>query len=210
MPEGHVTHRLARLLTAEFGGRTVRVSSPQGRFADAAALLDRTVLTGAEAAGKHLFVGFEHDRVVWIHLGLIGKLQFGPDEPPVSPATLRLRIAATGLSTYADVAVVCGPTLRAPDDRLAVTNPVLLVEVTNPSTEGYDRGERLRHYQLIPSVREVLFVSHRGPALTLHRREDDDTWLTLTAGPGESLELVALAARVAVDDVYRDALEDAR
>jgi len=94
MPEGHVTHRLARLLTAEFGGRTVRVSSPQGRFADAAALLDRTVLTGAEAAGKHLFVGFEHDRVVWIHLGLIGKLQFGPDEPPVSPATLRLRIAA--------------------------------------------------------------------------------------------------------------------
>lgn len=125
-------------------------------------------------------------------------------------ADLRLRIAATGLSTYADVAVVCGPTLRAPDDRLAVTNPVLLVEVTNPSTEGYDRGERLRHYQLIPSVREVLFVSHRGPALTLHRREDDDTWLTLTAGPGESLELVALAARVAVDDVYRDALEDAR
>jgi len=125
-------------------------------------------------------------------------------------ADLRLRIAATGLSTYADVAVVCGPTLRAADDRLAVTNPVLLVEVTSPSTESYDRGEKLRHYQLIPSVREVLFVSHRGPGLTLHRRQDDDTWLTLTAGPGESLELVALAARLAVDDVYRDALEDAR
>ena len=80
MPEGHVTHRLARTLTADFGGRPVRVSSPQGRFADAAVLLDGTVLEGAEAVGKHLFVRFEGDRIVWIHLGLIGKLQIGPDE----------------------------------------------------------------------------------------------------------------------------------
>ena len=78
MPEGHVTHRLARALSAAFGGRTVGVTSPQGRFADAAALLDGTVLTGAEAVGKHLFVDFEAERVVWVHLGLIGKFLFGP------------------------------------------------------------------------------------------------------------------------------------
>lgn len=97
MPEGHVTHRLARTLTADFGGRPVRVSSPQGRFADAAVLLDGTVLEDAEAVGKHLFVRFEGDRIVWIHLGLIGKLQIGPDDVPVSPETLRLRIAAGGV-----------------------------------------------------------------------------------------------------------------
>ena len=97
MPEGHVTHRLARTLTADFGGRRVRVASPQGRFAEAAVLLDGTVCEGAEAIGKHLFVAFAGDRIVWIHLGLIGKLQFGPDEPPASPATLRLRIAAGGV-----------------------------------------------------------------------------------------------------------------
>jgi formamidopyrimidine-DNA glycosylase len=97
MPEGHVTHRLARTLTADFGGRRVRVSSPQGRFAEAAALLDGTLCQGAEAVGKHLFVTFAGDRIVWIHLGLIGKLQFGPDEVPASPATLRLRIAAGGV-----------------------------------------------------------------------------------------------------------------
>lgn len=97
MPEGHVTHRLAGEIVREFGGRQVRVTSPQGRFADAAAQLDGTELTGAEAVGKHLFVHFAGERVVWIHLGLIGKLQFGPDEPPVSPATLRLRIADHGV-----------------------------------------------------------------------------------------------------------------
>ena len=47
---------------------------------------------------------------------------------------LRVRIAATGLTTYPDAAVICGPTQRPPEDPLAVANPVLLVEITSPST----------------------------------------------------------------------------
>jgi endonuclease-8 len=58
MPEGHVIHRLAEELEHAFAGREVRVSSPQGRFADAAGLLDGTVLAAAEAYGKHLFLDF--------------------------------------------------------------------------------------------------------------------------------------------------------
>lgn len=96
MPEGHVTHRLAGALTAAFGGRTVGVTSPQGRFAAAAALLDGTVLTGAEAVGKHLFVDFEAERVVWVHLGLIGKFLFAEADAVRNPGTLRLRIEAGG------------------------------------------------------------------------------------------------------------------
>ena len=121
---------------------------------------------------------------------------------------LRVRIAATGLTTYPDAAVVCGPTLRTPEDPLAVANPVLLVEVTSPSTEDYDRGEKLRHYKSLPSVREVLIVSHRAPHLTLHRRGDPD-WTVTTAEGGASLELASVAALIAVDEVYRDGLEDA-
>ena len=73
MPEGHTLHRLAGELNAVFAGRPVRVGSPQGRFADAAALVDGTVLEGAEAWGKHLFVGFAGERFVHVHLGLYGK-----------------------------------------------------------------------------------------------------------------------------------------
>jgi Uma2 family endonuclease len=90
-----------------------------------------------------------------------------------------------------------------------VTNPVLLVDVTSPSTEGYDRGEKLRHYQRLASVREILFVSHRTTRLTIHRRADDDRWTVLEAGAGEVLELVSVGVRVAVDDVYAGGLEDA-
>lgn len=130
-----------------------------------------------------------------------------PPECRVFTSDLRVRIPATGLSTYPDAAVVCGRTQRAPDDALAVINPVLLVEVTSNSTEDYDRGEKLRHYTHLPSLREVLFVSHREPWLTLHRRESDN-WVALDAYAHGTLSLESVAARLVVDDVYRDGLED--
>jgi Uma2 family endonuclease len=121
---------------------------------------------------------------------------------------LRVRIPATGLSTYPDASVVCGRTQRAADDPLAVTNPVVIIEVTSASTEDYDRGEKLRHYQSLPSLREVLIVSHASPGLTLHRREAAGEWTVLHAAADGGLELVSLGARLAVDDIYGDGLED--
>jgi Uma2 family endonuclease len=55
-------------------------------------------------------------------------------------------------------------------DPNAVTNPVLIVEVTSDSTEAYDRTEKLAYYRSLESVREVLIVSHRERRLTLHQR----------------------------------------
>jgi Uma2 family endonuclease len=148
----------------------------------------------------------DHAALAAALIGIVrGKL---PPGCRVFTSDLRVRIAASGLSTYSDAAVISGRTLRAADDALAVVNPALLVEVTSASTEEYDRGEKLRHYKSLPSLREVLFVSHRGPELALHRHEDAG-WVVSTAGPGESLELASVAARVAVDEVYRDGLEDA-
>ena len=121
---------------------------------------------------------------------------------------LRIRIPSTGLSTYPDVAV-CGRTQRASDDVLAVVNPVLLVEITSDSTEHYDRGEKLRHYKQLPSVRHILIVSHREPHLTLHVREDAG-WVSIDARRGQSIALAGVGARLSVDDVYRDELEDSR
>lgn len=91
MPEGHVIHRLADEIGTAFAGRTVRVTSPQGRFAAAAQQLDHTVLQGAQAFGKHLFVAFD-DGIVHIHLGLIGKLRWVEPGLVVGAETLRLRI----------------------------------------------------------------------------------------------------------------------
>lgn len=92
MPEGHVIHRLAGGLEAAFGGQIVRVTSPQGRFAEAASLLDGRRFVAAEAYGKHLFVEIGEGALIHVHLGLIGKLRLGEPQPVLRPETLRLRI----------------------------------------------------------------------------------------------------------------------
>jgi Uma2 family endonuclease len=121
---------------------------------------------------------------------------------------LRIRVVESGMSTYPDVTVVCGPVARAADDPMAVINPTLLVEVTSPSTEDYDRGEKLTHYQRMPSVQEVLLVSHRSASLVLHRRSESGAWQAVEATAGQSVDLLSVGIRLQVDDVYRDGLED--
>lgn len=96
---------------------------------------------------------------------------------------------------------------RAEDYPLAVVNPVLVVEVSSPSTEEYDRGEKLRHYKSLPSLRAVVIASHREPRLTLYRRQDED-WAEETVGPGQVFSVECVTARISVDEVYRGGLED--
>lgn len=92
MPEGHTVHRLARTFGEVFGGQAVEVSSPQGRFAAGAALVDGLVLHAAEAVGKQMFLGLgpaDHSpsaagladdlRWVRVHLGLYGSWTFASD-----------------------------------------------------------------------------------------------------------------------------------
>lgn len=119
MPEGHVIHRLANELNRTFAGERVRVQSPQGRFAESAALLDGHVLSRAEAHGKNLFVRFASphgataldvaqrpapdpadDQVVHIHLGLIGKLYLRPLAPVQGTVRLRIDDARTAADLY--------------------------------------------------------------------------------------------------------------
>ena len=101
MPEGHTLRRLADELDAAFTGRPVRVSSPQGRFAADAALVDGQTVLGAAAAGKHLFVEFPGERFIHVHLGLIGKFELFPAPVTVPVGQVRLRLASE--TTYADL-----------------------------------------------------------------------------------------------------------
>jgi endonuclease-8 len=109
MPEGHTLRRLADDLTAAFAGRPAAVTSPQGRFAAGAATVDGATVLGAESAGKHLFVEFEGERVIHVHLGLIGKFDVhtGVEAVPAPVGQVRLRMVTAGSAragaAYADL-----------------------------------------------------------------------------------------------------------
>ncbi len=91
MPEGHTLHRLARLHQRRFAGAPVRVSSPQGRFSDAAAI-DGRVLRKSSAWGKHLFHEYDSGAIVHVHLGLYGTFREMRTPMPAPVGQVRMRI----------------------------------------------------------------------------------------------------------------------
>jgi endonuclease VIII len=95
VPEGHTLYRLAREQSELFAGRPVHVTSPQGRFAAGAALLDGRVLDEVFSYGKHLFARFGDD-VLHVHLGLYGTFTTGSGDPPPAKGALRMRWVADG------------------------------------------------------------------------------------------------------------------
>ena len=195
MPEGHTLFRLARDLDATFGGRAVRVSSPTGKFAADAALLDGAVMTRAESAGKHLFCAFEGERYIHVHLGLIGKFDItpGPVVPPVGQVRLRL----VNEAAYADLrgATQCELVGAAKREQvLTKLGPDPLRADADPG-RAWDRihsshrpiGELLMDQTVLAGIgnvyrAEVLF-RHRmhplRPGNTLRRAQFDAIWADL-------------------------------
>ncbi len=76
MPEGHTVHRTANDFNRLFAGEKIYIDSPQGRFSAQAALVSGRKLTKARAIGKQLFLHFDNQLTVRIHLGIYGKWKF--------------------------------------------------------------------------------------------------------------------------------------
>lgn len=125
----------------------------------------------------------------------------------VFSSDLRLRVASD-LASYPDVTVICGRIELDPADRKGhtVLNPRVLVEVLSPTTENYDRGEKLGSYKHIPSLQEVMLVAHDRKELEIVRRESDGSWSRHIFGDGEFATFVSLSCEIAVADVYKDPL----
>lgn len=119
----------------------------------------------------------------------------------VHSSDLKVRVEATGLSTFPDASVVCGQRSTSTIDRNAVVNPSLVVEVTSDSTEDYDRGEKLSHYQRVDSLQAVLLVSHRRPEITVVSRCAGG-WESREHRAGERLTLTSPPLDLAVDEIF--------
>jgi endonuclease-8 len=209
VPEGHTIHRLAADHFERFGGRPVRASSPQGKFSDGAALIDGQVLTEAEAHGKHLFLGFAATGWVHIHLGLFGKVGFGPAPAPPATDTVRLRLANPG--SYVDLRgptaceLITEPEKQAIHDRLGPDPLRPADDTSNDPAKAWVRVSRSRtcvaallmDQKVIAGVgnvyrAEVLFrhgVDPYRPGRDLTRPQWDAIWADLVALMREGVRL---------------------
>ena len=101
--------------------------------------------------------------------------------------------------------------MRAARDRSAdpgrntVINPRVLVEVLSPSTEEYDRGEKLSHYKQIPSLQEILLIAHEEHRIERWRRVGDHWALDVVRG-GQVVSIESIDCTLTATDVYRNPL----
>ena len=93
MPEGHSVHRIARQFDRNFVGRTVTASSPQGRFVEGAAVISGRTVTGVRAVGKQMFLEFDEEIWLRVHLGMYGAWDFAGEilvDPTIASANGRM------------------------------------------------------------------------------------------------------------------------
>ena len=93
MPEGHSVHRIARQFDRNFVGKTLSASSPQGRFAEGASVLDGREAVSVQAVGKQMFLETEGDLWLRVHLGLYGAWDFAGEiivDPTIASANGRM------------------------------------------------------------------------------------------------------------------------
>ncbi|MCY4466622.1 MAG: Uma2 family endonuclease [Chloroflexi bacterium] len=111
-------------------------------------------------------------------------------------------------AVYPDVSVVCGERRFADDGRLALLNPVLVVEVTSPSTITDDRGWKLELYKSLPSLRACLIIDQQRIFAELHTRADDGWLLQTFDSLDELIPLAALNIELPMAQVYADVAGD--
>jgi endonuclease-8 len=93
MPEGHSVHRIARQFDRNFVGRAVTASSPQGRFAEGAHIISGRTATAVRAVGKQMFLEFDDDLWLRVHLGMYGAWDFAGEvvvDPTIASANGRM------------------------------------------------------------------------------------------------------------------------
>ncbi|KAA9110411.1 Fpg/Nei family DNA glycosylase [Microbacterium rhizomatis] len=93
MPEGHSVHRIARQFDRNIVGREVSASSPQGRFAEGAAILSGRTATEVRAVGKQMFLEFDDELWLRVHLGMYGAWDFAGEivvDPTIASANGRM------------------------------------------------------------------------------------------------------------------------
>ncbi|HEY5838020.1 MAG TPA: Uma2 family endonuclease [Pyrinomonadaceae bacterium] len=116
---------------------------------------------------------------------------------------MRVKVRASGLYTYPDVAVVCGDPQFEDEYVDTLLNPTLLVEVVSQSTERYDRIAKTSYYRTIDSLAEHLLVAQDEIRLEQYVKRPNGQWLLSEYRElDEVVELTAIGCELRLSDVY--------
>ena len=118
----------------------------------------------------------------------------------VLSSAMRISVSPTRYF-YPDLSVTCGdPDTDA--QSLNLFNPVLVAEVTSPSSLDYDRSAKRLFYQSMASLQVYLLIDQQEPLVELFERQDDGWHMQELTDLDASVPLPALGCELPLVEIY--------
>jgi Uma2 family endonuclease len=116
-------------------------------------------------------------------------------------ADQRFWIESRRRGRYADGSIICGPPEHPGHDDQATINPIVVIEVLSPSSEGSDDGDKRADFQSLASVQAYVLVAQDDRRVKVYRRANSE-WRVDSYGDGDRFELPTLSSPVVVAEIY--------
>jgi Uma2 family endonuclease len=123
----------------------------------------------------------------------------------------RFWIAAAAHARYSDGSIICGPPAHPPHDGQATMNPLVVLEVLSPSSEGDDDGAKRHDFQSLASLQAYVLAVQDERCVKVYRRDERGAWRDEPEvyRNGNSFDLPRLTRAIVVGEVYDDILDTA-
>jgi Uma2 family endonuclease len=116
---------------------------------------------------------------------------------------VKVHIESRRRTFYPDASIVCGSIEKSERDPLAITNPILILEVLSPATEAFDRGAKFAHYRELPSLREYVLIQPEIIWVDVFHRNVHGFWeITSYNQLDQKVILKSLGCELAMEDIY--------
>ena len=157
-------------------------------------LIDGEIVAMAGASREHNLIGVNVSSE--LHFRLKGK------NCEIYANDMRVRMKS-GHYGYPDVVVVCDKPNFADDEFDVLLNPLVVVEVLSKSTRFRDKTEKLKTYQKMESIREILLIEQTEPRIEHYIKQTPNQWLLrIYENLGEMIVLESLKCELPVAEIY--------
>jgi Uma2 family endonuclease len=130
------------------------------------------------------------------------KQQFITGPCSVQGSDMRVQVSE---NTYffPDVTVTCDVADRRPSTKI-IRSPRIVVEVLSPSTEKYDRKDKLKAYQACPTIQEIVLIDQFAPHVEVFRRREEggSEWDHGFYEEGQVVVLASVDVRIPIEEIY--------
>jgi Uma2 family endonuclease len=103
---------------------------------------------------------------------------------------------------YPDLVITCDE--RDKSALNAIQYPKLIVEVLSVGTEALDRGDKLKEYCRLSSLKEYVLISSTQISVEVYRRAQGRFWLYTAYQAGDSIVLESVGFKFPINLLYED------